>query len=324
MKSSSSIVIQHFNCSSMGTRFDFLTYDQNEDFFASAKTFILNELERIEQKFSRYDEKSEIFRINKLAAMEPVVTDPETIALLLRCKEYYLNTNKLFDVTVGKFTHTADEDLQADAGHESTPSSAVTGFEYASDLGADKIILDVNGSTVRFLNPMLSIDLGGIGKGYALEKIKHYCTENRITNALISFGDSSITTLGTHPHGDYWPIGIQHAFSSGTPIHTFRLNESCMSTSGNTPNNKIKFGANGHILNPRTGKFQKESKTVTVVTQSPIDSEVLSTALFIAGDTDKAEILSRFNPMESIEISYNQINEHKIINLNHEFTIIAK
>ena len=322
MKSSSSIVIQYFNCSSMGTRFDFLTYGQDEDFFASVKIFIINELERIEQKFSRYDERSEIFRINKLAVKEPVTTDSETIALLVLCKEYYLKTNKLFDITVGKFTNTADRALQVDDDH--IPSSEVTDFEYASVLGADKIIIDENTSTVCFLNPMLSIDIGGIGKGYALEKIKHYCTENKITNALISFGDSSITTLGTHPHGDYWPIGIQHAFSSGSPIHTFRLNDCCLSTSGNTPNNRLKFGANGHILNPLTGKFQKESKTITVVTNSPIDAEVLSTSLFIAEDTDKAEILSRFNPMESIEIFYDQINEHKIINLNHKFTIIAK
>jgi thiamine biosynthesis lipoprotein len=97
-----------------------------------------------------------------------------------------------------------------------------------------------------------------------------------------------------------------------------------MSTSGNTPNNRLKFGAKGHIINPLTGEFQKESKTITVVTNSPIDAEVLSTSLFIAGDSDKAEIISRFNPMEAIEISYNQINEHKIINLNNEFTIIAK
>ena len=321
MESSSSIVIQYFNCRSMGTRFDFLTYGVDEGFFSSAKTFILNELERIEQKFSRYNEQSEIFRINQLAATEPVSTDSETIALLSICKEYYIKTNKLFDITVGKLTNIAD---QAKEDHDSPSTPEDVNFEFVNSLGADKIILDVKASTVRFLNPMLAIDLGGIGKGYALEKIRHYCKENRIMNALISFGDSSITTLGKHPHGDYWPIGMQHAFTSGIPIQTFKLNDSCMSTSGNTPNNRLKFGANGHIINPLTGEFQKDSKTITIVTNSPVDAEVLSTSLFIAGDIDKAEILSRFNPTESIEISYNQINEHKIINLNHEFAIIAK
>ena len=87
MESSSSIVVQHFNCSSMGTRFDFLTYNVDEDFFSSAKNFILNELERIEKKFSRFNEKSEIFRINQFAATEPVITDGETISLLSRCQE---------------------------------------------------------------------------------------------------------------------------------------------------------------------------------------------------------------------------------------------
>lgn len=308
----------------MGTRFDFLTYGLDEDFYLTAKTFITNELERIEQKFSRFDEESEVFKINKFASTEPVSIDSETVALLNLCKEYYLKTNKLFDITVGKFTTTDKEDLSTKRKNEVEELSEESNFEYASILGADKILIDLKDSTVRFTSPMLSIDLGGIGKGYALEKIKHYCNENRILNALISFGDSSITTLGSHPHGDYWPIGMQHAFSAGPPIHTFRLNDSCMSTSGNTPNNRLKFGTNGHIFNPLTGKFQKETKTTTVVTNSPIEAEVLSTALFIAGDNDKAEILLRFNPMESIEILYNQINEPKIADLNHDFINIAK
>jgi thiamine biosynthesis lipoprotein len=160
--------------------------------------------------------------------------------------------------------------------------------------------------------------LGGIGKGYALENIKRYCSENRITNALINFGDSSVTTIGTHPHGDYWPIGIQHAFTSGSSIHTFALRDASLSTSGNTPNNRIKFGDTGHILNPLTGKFQNETMTVSVVTTSPIEAEVLSTALFIASDKEKAEILNRFKPGEAIVISYNQSNEHKVVSLKLE------
>ena len=301
MKSSSSIVVQHFNCSSMGTRFDFLTYNVDEDFFSSAKNFILNELERIELKFSRFNEESEIFRINKFAATEAVTTDGETLSLLSRCREYYLMTNKLFDITVGKFTHTNSDDVQA-VGEQLS-------------IGTDKIILDLTESSVRFSNPMLSIDLGGIGKGYALVRISKYCIENRITNALMSFGDSSITTIGTHPHGPYWPVGIQNGYTSGEPLHTFRLKNNSLSTSGNTPNNRMKFGDKGHILNPLTGEFQTDSKTVSIATTSPMDAEVLSTALFVGSENDKSEILSRFNVSEAIEISYNQLNKAEVVDL---------
>jgi thiamine biosynthesis lipoprotein len=306
----------------MGTRFDFLTYDLDEDFFSSAKTFIINELERIEQKFSRYNEASEISKINKLSATESVTTDPEIILILALCKEYYQKTNKLFDITVGMFTKHKDEFNQAKGKNEINKSVSVLelpDFENGSVPGVDNIILNFEDSIVRFLNPMISIDLGGIGKGYAIEIIKKYCTENCIKNALIGFGDSSITTLESRPHGDYWPIGIQHAFSAGSPIHAFKLNNSSLSTSGNTPNNQLKFGSNGHIINPLTGEFQKESKAVSVVTHSPIEAEVLSTALFLANDNDKAAIFSRFNPTESIEIFYNEMNEHKLINLNQEY-----
>jgi len=308
MESSSSIVVQHFNCSSMGTRFDFLTYNVDEGFFSSAKNFILNELERIEYKFSRFNEESEIFRINRFAETENVITDGETLSLLSRCREYYLKTNKLFDITVGKFTNTTSDDDHAES----------------KQLGTDKIILDLKESSVRFSNPMLSIDLGGIGKGYALERISKYCIENRITNALISFGDSSITSIGTHPHGPYWPIGIQNGYTSGEPIHTFKLKNNSLSTSGNTPNNRKKFGTKGHIINPLTGEFQIDSGTVSVAAPSPMDAEVLSTALFIANENEKFEILSRLNVSEAIAISYNQLNEAEIVDLNTDPTLSEK
>ena len=312
MESSSSIVIQHFNCSSMGTRFDFLTYNVDEGFFSSAKNFILNELERIENKFSRFNEESEIFRINQFAATENVITDSETLSMLSRCREYYLKTNKLFDITVGKFTSTTSDFDQ----NEDEQLSPLLNPDNASPTGTDKIILDLKESSVRFSTPMLSIDLGGIGKGYALERISKYCIENRITNALMSFGDSSITTIGTHPHGPYWPIGIQNGYISDEPLHTFKLKNNSLSTSGNTPNNRMKFGNKGHIFNPLTGEFQTDSKTVSVAAASPMDAEVLSTALFIASENDKSEILSRFNVSETIAIAYNQLNEAEIVDLN--------
>jgi len=320
MKSSSQVIIQQFNCSSMGTRFDFLTYGLDEAFFFSAKIFIINELERIEQKFSRYNDESEISKINKLAAREPVSTDAETLSLLALCKEYYCKTNRLFDIAVGRYTICNVNNVSLETGSDSALYSQGILIENCSP-GADNIILDFDGSTVFFQDTMISIDLGGIGKGYALEKIRKYCTENHISNALINFGDSSITTLGSHPHGDYWPIGIQHSFSPGKTIYTFKLNDSSLSTSGNNLNNQNKYGANGHIINPLTGIFQKELKTVSVLADSPIEAEVLSTSLYIAGDKDKAEILSQFKPMELIAISYNQLKEHHLINLNQELNI---
>ena len=294
----------------MGTRFDFLTYNVDEGFFSSAKNFILNELERIENKFSRFNKESEISRINQFASSENVITDAETLSLISRCREYYLMTNKLFDITVGKFTNKISDDDHAEDEQIST--------------GTDKIILDLKESSVRFSTPMLSIDLGGIGKGYALERINKYCIDNKINNALMSFGDSSITTIGTHPHGPYWPIGIQNGYISGSPLHTFRLKNNSLSTSGNTPNNRLKYGTKGHIINPLTGEFQTTSGTVSIAATSPMDAEVLSTALFIATENDKSEILSRYTISEAIGISYNQLNEAEIVDLNSDPTLSKK
>ena len=80
----------------------------------------------------------------------------------------------------------------------------------------------------------------------------------------------------------------------------------------------MKFGNKGHILNPLTGEFQIASETVSIAASSPMDAEVLSTALFIASENDKFEILSRFNVSEAISISYNQLNEAEIVDLNSD------
>lgn len=305
------IDIQYFHCSSMGTRFDFLTYGIDKELFSTIQQQIKQELERLESKLSRFSSLSEVYRINHLAAHEEMVTDGETFALINLCKEFYQKTNSLFDITVGKKTEITSlpEDI-----NNLEQNDLVSDFD-STQLGTDKIFTNISTTSIRFKNPFLSIDLGGIGKGYALEKIKNICHQFQITNAFISFGESSITTIGTHPHGSYWPIGIQHAFVASPAIYTCKLNDNCMSTSGNSSNNKIKFGDNGHIFNPKTGKFENAAKSVSVVCQSAIEAEVLSTALFIANEDERNEILRRFSFDEVIQVNYDQSNNYTIINL---------
>jgi FAD:protein FMN transferase len=311
MKTQPVIAIQYFHCSSMGTRFDFLTYGIDEELFNTLRQQITQELERIESKFSRFSPLSEIYHINNYASSEEVVTDEETFALINLCKTYYLKTSSLFDITVGKKTEIAFQPQTIDTIE---PANTIPHFD-SSLLGTDKIITNATSTSIKFTNPFLSIDLGGIGKGYALERIKNLCYQCQITNVFISFGESSIITLGKHPHGNYWPIGIQHAFNPGPAIYTCKLNDNSMSTSGNSSNNKIKFGDNGHIFNPKTGKFENAAKSVSVVCQSAIEAEVLSTALFIASENERNEILNRFSFDEIIQINYDKSNNYTIINL---------
>lgn len=312
MKAQSMIAIQYFHYSSMGTRFDFLTYGIDEELFNTLQQQIKQELERIELKFSRFSPYSEISRINYLAFNEEVITDEETFALINLCKTYYRKTSSLFDITVGKKTEIVFPLLPINS---STHLNTTSYFD-SSLLGTDKIITNASLASIRFSNPFLSIDLGGIGKGYALEKIKNICQQFQITNALISFGESSITTFGNHPHGNYWPIGIQHAFTPSPAIYTCKLNDNSISTSGNSSNNKVKFGENGHIFNSKTGEFENAAKSISIVCQSAIEAEVLSTALFIANEDERNKIFDQFSFDEVIQVNYDSCNNHTIIKYN--------
>lgn len=134
------------------------------------------------------------------------------------------------------------------------------------------------------------LDLGGIGKGYALEKIRTILKEGEISSALVNAGNSSILGVGAHPLGSEWQVSPAHGGEA------FRLRDSALSVSGRCP------AGRAHIVNPRNGKLVSESHDIAVTGRSALICEVLSTALYAAPAEERKQIINNFEGYNFKEI----------------------
>ncbi|MCD6564531.1 MAG: FAD:protein FMN transferase [Bacteroidales bacterium] len=280
--------LYHNHFAGMGTRFDLVLPDT--DMANGDKVFrqIKAEIDRLEKKLSRFLPDSELTYINQHAANNPVKIDHEWITILEACNKYYISTYSCFDVT-----------LQQDSGKNHNKLS-----------GAYNIVIDKNDATVNFADPGIMIDLGGFGKGYALDRVNDILQLHNVKNALVSFGESSILAIGKHPHGNHWNIGIQHLFKPGENVFVFNLENNNMSTSGMLARNgKLRYRKTA-LINPVNGKSVEEVRTISVKSVKAIDAEVLSTALYVSPQNRRKKILLNFPESEAIEAIYT--NDKKV------------
>jgi thiamine biosynthesis lipoprotein len=133
------------------------------------------------------------------------------------------------------------------------------------------LIIMKESQSVQFDKYGMLIDFGGIAKGYALKKMKNIIKKTDIRRALLNFGNSSALAVGSHPYGDRWAIGINNPFENKI-LTTISLYDTSMSVSGNSPQNKR------HIYG-KDNNFIEKNKIAAIITDDPVDAEVVSTAL---------------------------------------------
>jgi thiamine biosynthesis lipoprotein len=131
------------------------------------------------------------------------------------------------------------------------------------------------------------LDFGGFAKGYFLKKCEEMLRSKGVSCAFVDFGSSSILGIGKHPYGDSWKVGVVDPYTK-MQVREVSLNNSSMSTSGNAPS------YSGHIRDPRTGAPCHSRRLVTILSDNPLDAEVLSTVLMIAGDKEREIIMANF------------------------------
>lgn len=266
----------------MGTRLEFVIPELEEsDGLALIRT-VKDALEELVRQISNYDRYSEISRINREAGDGGVEVSGYLHELLSEGIRYHTLTNGYYDFTLGGWT--SRPDMIKDTG---TRFAALTSIPFA-----DRISLQDH--TVRFLHQDVRIDPGGIGKGMGMKIIEKMVRNAGISSAFISFGGSCVTGIGKHPYGDEWKVGIPHPEIDRKILAELGLYDRTLSISGNSKNNRRKFGDQGHILNPHTGTFFVSQGLLAVVAKDPVCAEVLSTALIAAGPENEQQILDHF------------------------------
>lgn len=258
------------------------------------------ELRAHERTMSRFDPEGPVSELNRRAAENAVQPPQELWEILSLCRDYWKRTHGAFDITLLPLTQLWREHL--DRGAEPTAEALKQARRH---IGFERLDFDDSARTLRFLSNEMSIDLGGFGKGYALERLAGSLRAQGVEQALLSFGESSITVLGSHPHGPAWPVGIANMFQPSETAHTFHLRNASLSSSGTAPFNRMgSSGALGQIVDPHSGRPIEGYRTLSVASPSGIDAEVLSTALLVTLESDRAALISEFSSVSAVEIVY--------------------
>ena len=274
----------------MATRFELVLYGGDPVRLRAAGEQALQEIERLEGQLSFYRPDSEIAWINSRAAEEPVKVDPRLFRLLLRCADLSRITDGAFDVTVGPLMRAWGF---ADGSPRVPQQSALAGARRV--VGMQNVELCEETFTVRFKRPGIELDLGGYGKGYAIERAISILKENGITSGLLHGGTSSIFAIGAPPLKAGWKIALSAPLGDGEKPAMIELKDRGLSVSAAHGKSFNLDGCMyGHVLDPRTGAPARGALAAAVTGPSPSDCEALSTALLVLGQSWSAAMRRSF------------------------------
>ncbi len=245
----------------------------------------LDEIDRTEELLTVYRDDSAVSYVNRHAADGPVRVDDRLFRLLTRSAGLTEQTGGAFDVAAGALVrawgfrrgrrHVPDEP-------ERLAALACTGMHHVE--------LDNRRRMVRYRRKGLEIDLGSIGKGYAIDRaIRLLRRDFHLDCALLQGGRSSLYGLGS-PAGDGrgWLVGVQNPFDPTRRVATVRLGDRALGTSGSANQYfEVNGKRYGHVLDPRTGRPAGELASASVLAPDAATADALATALFVMG-LDKA------------------------------------
>jgi FAD:protein FMN transferase len=265
----------------MGTRFEIALYGERPGYLKAAGEEALNEIARLDAQLSFYREESDITDLNARAPYGSVPVDPRLFALLRRAAELSEQTEGAFDITIAPLLRCwgfVGASGQMPQEGEIEAALACTGMQH--------VILDEANTMVRYDRPGVMLDLGAIGKGYAVDQAVELLRENGITSALLHGGTSSIYAIGTPPDADAWSVALQRPFapSEAAPLTTIALRDAALSVSA--PHGKwfqSEGRRYGHVIDPRLGRPASRSLLAATVTDSATDGDAFSTALLVLG-----------------------------------------
>jgi thiamine biosynthesis lipoprotein len=260
----------------MACRFE-VTLDGENGHDVPAAREGLDEVDRIESALTVFRETSDLVRLNRAASDGPVPVDDDLFALLRLCRQLHADTGGAFDVT-------------------STPLSRCWGFlrregrlpgseEIAGAralVGMDGVELDETARTVRFRRPGMELNLGSIGKGYALGRVGMLLRRRGVRDALVSAGGSSVLALGGDDAG--WVVDLRSRQVKRDRLARLRLRDAALGTSGAGEQFVEIAGTRyGHVLDPRTGFPASGVLSASVVAAEPAVADALSTAFLVGG-----------------------------------------
>jgi thiamine biosynthesis lipoprotein len=264
----------------MATTFEVLVPFGTPQATAAAEA-ALDEIDRLEAQLTVYREESEVSRLNREAAANPVIVEERLFGLLAQCERLTRATEGAFDVSVGALIKS-----WGFFRRRGRIPSEEERAEVLTRCGMSQVRLDAEQRSVSYLRPGMEINLGSIGKGYALDRVGELLrNEWGLKAALVHGGHSSVFALGAPPgDGRGWTVGLRHPWRPEQRLALLRLRDRGLGTSAATFQHLEYNGRKlGHILDPRRGWPAEGLASASVIAPTAAEADALATAFFILG-----------------------------------------
>jgi thiamine biosynthesis lipoprotein len=270
----------------MGSTYSVELYGGDRAQLEEAADAALDEARRLDDLLSNYKPESEWSRMNLRAADGPLKVSREMFRLLAACRLYSRESEGAFDISVGPLMKVWG--FYRGTGHLPHRAEVAAAL---TRVGDRHVHLDARAQTVQFDRAGVELDPGGIGKGYAVDRMVDILRRKGVEIALVAGSGSSIYGLGAPPSSPQgWPVDIRDPWNHEKTVATAYLKNMSMSTSGSY---EKFFRAEGrlfaHIMDPRTGYPAQGAVAVSVITPRTIDSEAWAKPYFINGRQWAAE-----------------------------------
>jgi FAD:protein FMN transferase len=281
------IEVQHV---AMGTVYSIAAYAHSSVSLEMAAKRAFAEIDRLDALMSHYRPPSEICAINRQAAEGPMPVSAELFALLAEAFRISTKTGGAFDVTVGPLMKAWGffrRVGRVPSDDELAETQARTGYQ--------RVRLDAEAQTIGFERPGMELDLGAIGKGYAVDRAATVLRECGVENALISSGTSSIAALGAPPGERGWQIALCDPRDRWKTARLLRLHNLSISVSGGYEQMFVMNGrAYTHLLDPRSGRPVVDGmRMVAVIGHGNAWTDALSTAFFVMSEEEARTFVAR-------------------------------
>ena len=279
----------------MGTVFEIVAYGDSPEQVSKAIDKAFVEIVRLDDVMSDYKPDSALSHLNHSSHVGPQSVPPDLYRIIGDALEYSRLSSGKFDVTVGPLVNLWKAAIRG--GPAPTPAEeekvrACVGYQKVELISPDK---------VQFHSPCVQIDLGGIGKGYALDRAADVLRAHGISRAFLDAGGSTIVAMGTPPGQAGWLVHLRDPSNKVDP--QIVLSDSSVSTSEQTPASLLSRESAGHIIDPDKGVPLKTRFAVSVVAKTGTTSDALSTTLLLVGPEEGKQLVKNAAEVAAIWVS---------------------
>jgi len=305
---SGAVELLHYSRRAMATLFEFLFPVNTSQAFTLANEG-LNLVDELEDQLSVYREESEISQLNLLAPAQRVTVEKNLFDLLVQCAHWTRETEGAFDIAIGSLIKAWG--FYRRVGRVPTVEERV---EALAASGIRNVLFDYETREVKYLRNGLEINLGAVGKGYALDCVAKLL--RGVKSAFLQCGGSSAVAVGRIGMGRGWPIRIRHP-QGKEPLGMVYLSDAGIGTSAATYQYFDYNGSKlGHLIDPRTGWPGEALLQASVIAPTASEADALSTAFFLMGENAVRRYCETHPHIGAVLLTHQ--HERIVLNLSQE------